>query len=164
MEVSTKQPNREGLIVILGPRLTLASGIEWPIKAFEVGETKYTDVGLGDWTGFYDWLRSSEGVLLGVRYWPADANDALFENAGSVAYASIGTAGYLEIYFSQEGPSDPRRSNDQEFQYDAVFRSAEGEWAIVFDTAALTPSDLAQLGESDARWVTVNATTLAPPS
>ena len=29
----------------------------------------FVDGGLGDWIGFYDWLRTRDGKLLGVRSW-----------------------------------------------------------------------------------------------
>ena len=155
MPSSTESRNRTGLAVIVRPQLALAMGIEWPIVGLLVGDVAYSDVGLGEWTGFYDWLRRADGVLLGVRYWPAEPNESLFRDAASASYGTIGSRGSLDIYFSTDRNYDPQRSVDQEFLYDPVFRSAGGEWAIVFDTIALTPSDLERLRGSDALWVTV---------
>jgi hypothetical protein len=64
-------------------------------------------------------------------------------------------AGSLEILISPSDVVDPQRSGDQEFLYDAVFRSPKGEWAIAFDTAALKPSDMEHLRQLSAAWASV---------
>lgn len=48
------------------PQLALAKDLKWPLQGFAVENAEYSDMGLGEWTGFYDWLRDSDGGLLGV--------------------------------------------------------------------------------------------------
>lgn len=149
--------SRNCLLVLLRATPALSMADRWPLGGFRVGGTTYVDVGLGDWTGFYDWLRRSDGAVVGVRYWPAIHNESLFDAARSLTYATIGSAGSLEIMFSPTDVIDAQRSGDQELLYDAVFRSREGEWAIAFDTTALRQSDLDRLRESNVAWHTSQA-------
>ena len=37
--------------------------------AITVGGRVFYDIGLGDWIGFYDWLRAGNGEIVGVRSW-----------------------------------------------------------------------------------------------
>jgi len=152
--MSDSSTDRHCLLVLFRPKLTLATAFDWPFKRFRVEQTTYEDVGLGDWTGFYDWLRRGDGEVVGVRYWPATRNESLFDSAQSLAYVKIGTAGSLEIRFVPSDAVDAMRSADQEFLYDAVFRAPNGEWAIAFDTTALRESDLQRLRQLDVTWST----------
>lgn len=133
--------NRDCVIVALRQELTLAYGGPWPLKTFRLGDTAYRDAGLGDWTGFYDWLRHVNGELIGIRYSPLADNRELFEAALELSYTRSDGSNGLEIYFDSSSVADESQSCDQEFQYDAVFRSADGGWAIAFDTVALTAKD-----------------------
>jgi hypothetical protein len=146
---------RECLIVMLQEELTLANGIRWPLKAFRLEGTVYQDVGLGEWTGFYDWMRQSNGDLIGVRYTPLADNRELFESTRSLGYTKADASKGLAIYFDAMQVVDDQRSCDQEFQYDAVFKSDEYGWAIAFDTIALTAEDRQRLRRIVRRWRTV---------
>ena len=95
METSRELTSRDCLVVILRPKLTLARGPYWPvISGFRADDTIYREIGLGDLTGFYDWLRRSNGELLGARYWPSEPNGPLFEAARSLTYTKIGSKGF----------------------------------------------------------------------
>jgi hypothetical protein len=127
----------------------------WPVRGFHLGGKNYKDVGLGEFTGFYDWLRSSDGRLLGVRYWPQEDNVALFEAMAQKSFAKVSEAGALDIRFVEQGVVDDASSCDQEFQYDAVFHAPDGGWAIVFDTIALSAADMVNLHSLQGSWVPV---------
>jgi hypothetical protein len=156
MEIADEASPRDCLIVLLRPKVALAFTSGWPIESFRVDDMTYRDSGLGDWTGFYDWLRNPAEQVVGVRYWPADPHEALFAAARRLCYSHIEPAGALELRFSEAESINPQSSNDQEFLYDAVFRSTAGEWAIAFDTAALERSDLEHIRGCGADWLSLN--------
>jgi hypothetical protein len=153
--MSTSSANPHCLIVALQEELTLVENVPWPFQGFRLGDNIYRDVGLGEWTGFYDWMRRANGDLVGVRYSPLVDNQLLFEAARALRYARIDSTGGLEVYFSDDDGADERQSCDQEFQYDPVFRSELGGWAIAFDVVALTPMDQGQLRRIGRNWATV---------
>lgn len=147
---STRRPC---LLVILRPRLTLAKDIRWPLKGFVIGSKRYHDAAFGNWTGFYDWLRDAQGNLLGVRYTPSDQTEFLTEQLKGLAYVKSDPSRHLEIYFSDRREFDDTLSCDQEFLYDAVFRSDDGEYAIGFGMEELNDSNLRGLETIGAEWV-----------
>ncbi len=140
------------LLVILRPRLTLAKDVRWPLKGFAVGNKLYHDAAFGNWTGFYDWLRDAQGNLLGVRYTPFDETEFLTEQMKGLAYVKSDPPRHLEIYFSNRREFDATLSCDQEFLYDAVFRSDDGEYAIGFGMEELNESNLRGLETRGAEW------------
>ena len=132
---------RPCLVALLQPRLTLAKGLTWPQRAFVVSGKEYRDAGFGEWTGFYDWLRASDGTLLGVRYW-LDTSTAFLEvYARNLPYVSVDPSRCIEVYFSDQRAFEPKLSADQAFLYDALFRAADGEYAIAFGAEDLGGTD-----------------------
>jgi hypothetical protein len=140
------------LLVLLGSALTLARDVRWPMAGFTIGEEKYYDASFGDWTGFYDWLRDAEGGLLGVRYTPFEQTEFLTRELENLHYVKADPPRHLEIYFSKRREIDPKRSCDQAFLYDAVFRSDKGSYAIGFGMEELNESDLRGLETIGAGW------------
>ena len=49
-EIPKSSKSRPCLLVVLRPNLTLAKGVEWPLKGFVIGEKQYHDANFGDWT------------------------------------------------------------------------------------------------------------------
>jgi hypothetical protein len=148
-----ESPNRRPcLMVILRPKLTLARDLRWPLSGFVVGNNRYVDAAFGDWTGFYDWLRSADGNLLGVRYTPSEGTEFLVEYMSKLSYVNADPSGHIEIYFSEERVIDAKLSCDQEFLYDAVFRSDDGDYAIGFGIEELNETDLNSLQNADVEW------------
>lgn len=132
---------RPCLVALLQPRLTLAKGLTWPQRAFVVSGKEYRDAGFGEWTGFYDWLRASDGALLGVRYWLNASTEFLEVYARHLPYVSIDPSRCIEVYFSDQRAFEPKLSTDQAFLYDALFRAADGEYAIAFGAEDLCGAD-----------------------
>jgi len=122
-----------------------------------MGERDYRDQGYGDWTGFYDWLRSAPDSVIGVRYWPFDNTRFLADLVGSLPYVKVPEDGScLEIYFSGRGRVEARASDDQSFGSNRVFYSEEGGcWAISFDTTGLSATEVLSFAKTDAEWETV---------
>ena len=147
------------MMLVLGNELTLAKGLRWPLKEVTIGDKTYKDAGFGNWTAFYDWLRSSDSALLGVRYWLREDLNFLGENVKDRDYVEVEAGRQIEVYFSRGGQVDQRLSCDQEFLYDAVFRSLDGTYAIGFGMEALTGADIDHLTESGIRWATAQGIT-----
>ena len=124
--------------------LAFVSGL--PEDGFDLDGEWYCDLGYGDWSGFYDWLRSSEGSVLGVRYWPDIWN--LVNTLSRFQYVERSRTGsYCEIFFSSRRDFDRKRSADQAFIYDKLFRSDSGVYAIAFELSELADSQVARLRE-----------------
>lgn len=138
---------RRCLVAVFQPRLVLAKGLTWPQRAFVVKGKEYRDVGLGEWTGFYDWLRAADGSLLGVRYWLNSSTEFLATYANSLRYVIVDPSRSIEVYFSDHRAFEPKLSCDQAFLYDAVFRAADGEYAIAFGSEDLSTADLNALDQ-----------------
>ena len=156
---SAMSEERSCLIVILGEQVRLAKGGAGPIQSFDSNGKCYRDCGFGEFTEFYDWLRNSRDEVLGVRYYLCSDTDFLFGYAQEIGYALCvdrGTFRYIEIYFSHQRDVDPLRSGDQDFLYDPVFRSDDGEIAIAFEMGSLSEPELLTLERFKATWTEVN--------
>lgn len=112
----------------------------------------------GDWTGFYDWLRNPAGQVVGVRYCPFDETRFLIEDLRNFEYIDVPAGGLcLEIHFWRGEHVDRRKSDDQDFGLNKIFRaSSTSGWLISFDTTALSISELAGLRASPAKWEAVS--------
>jgi hypothetical protein len=151
--LSAMSEQRDCLIVVLGERVKLAKGL-WPLSNFVSDGKVYGDIGAGDFTEFYDWLRNSSGQVLGVRYYLCADTEFLMNYADARDYmlsTDGGTFKYVEIYFTERRDVDPLLSCDQGFLYDPVFRSDE-EIAIAFDMGWLSESELRSLEENTSLW------------
>ncbi len=157
------ETTRPCMIVVLGNELTLAKGLRWPLQEVTVGDTTYQDAGFGNWTAFYDWLRSSDSALLGVRYWLRDDLLFLGESLKGRDYVEVEPGRQIEVYFSERRQVDQALSCDQEFLYDAVLRAADGTYAIGFGMEGLTDADIEHLSKSGLRWATAQGITRDEP-
>jgi hypothetical protein len=142
------------LIVALKSKLALAQSPVWPVKGFTLNGTEYHDTELGEWTGFYDWLRDSNGALLGVRYWLNEGTELLVQHVRVLGYASVDPSRFIEIYFSERREIDDTLSADQEFLYDPVFRSDDGGYALSFAMEGLSEAEVRSIVETQADWMT----------
>jgi hypothetical protein len=140
------------VILILEESIVLAEHEPWPVQSFSIDGETYREIGLGEWTGFYDWLRDRSGNVIGVRYSSFKDIPGLIEAARTLDYVVVRSSRSLEIFLADKRESDEQHSADQEFQYDAVFHSATGRWALAFDTSALSAT------ERDALRATVEKT------
>lgn len=136
---------RTGLLIALRPTLGLAIVPAWPIKKLTIDGQIYRPVG-PEWSGFYDWLRTGEGAVVGVRYHPTEETRFLLEEALALDYVAVGRHEDLCIYFGENRTFDPDQSEDQDFAYDQVFvaPSRIGS-AICFSTENLTEAQVSGL-------------------
>jgi hypothetical protein len=149
---------RECLLVILQPELVLAKIRPWPLFGFVCEGRYYRDSELGEWTGFYDWLRDADSNVLGVRYWLSSETEFLAGYAKDLPYVQIVPSQAVEIYFSGQRTINQSLSCDQDFLYDGIFRSDDGTYAIGFGTGRPGEINFAGLKDSGAIWKEVERT------
>jgi hypothetical protein len=112
--------------------------------AFEHAGRCYQDAGLGDFTGFYDWLRAADGRVIGVRYLPFEASRAVCDAVAAFPYVDVtADRSSLVAFFSAERAFDPARSGDQAFGRNRVFVAADGAYALTFDAGSLNDAEIA---------------------
>jgi hypothetical protein len=126
----------------------------WPVRGFVLDGRKYIDIGIGEWTGFYDWLRDIKGNLLGVRYWLNEETETLSRQPRQFDYLRVDGTRFIEIYFSDSRQVEPKLSADQDFLYDPVFRSDDGEYALGFALDGLGLTELRNIDGAQADWGT----------
>jgi hypothetical protein len=139
--------NRTGLLVTLRPEIGLALVADWPITTLKADGLSYRAVG-PEWSGFYDWLRSKDGTVLGVRYHTTEDTRFLLNEASSLSYAVVGQHEEVCIFFGENRVFDPAQSDDQDFAYDQVFVSTGEGSAICFSAENLTPNQLASVTQN----------------
>jgi hypothetical protein len=110
----------------------------------------YADCGLGESTGFYDWLRNAQGEVVGVRYWPFELTSFVLDECRERDYAVVHPGRCVEIYFFGSDQADDLRSADQAFLISAVLREPDGRYALLFGTEDLAPTDLRRLEDQSS--------------
>lgn len=131
------------LIVVLAPERPIVF-VAAVGDAFEHAGRCYRDAGLGEFTGFYDWLRDADGGIIGVRYLPFEASRAVCDAVAAFPYVDV-TADRLSlaVFFSTEHAFDPASSGDQAFGGNRVFVAANGDYALTFDASTLNDAEMA---------------------
>src|SRR5262249_31761580 len=111
----------------------------------------FVDSGLGDWIGFYDWLRTRDGKLLGVRTWLEKMSaDDLRRNLAGNSAVELGN-GEVRVWFSEERGFDEAFSADQDLGTHRMMRAGSDEFALTFDVERLSESELQTLLERALR-------------
>jgi len=132
------------LIVILAPDRPIVFA-EAVGDAFERARRSYRDTGLGDFTGFYDWLRDPAGGVIGVRYLPFEASRAVCDAVCAFPYVEVAAdRSSFAIFFSPERAFDPASSGDQAFGGNRVFVADDGTYALTFDLDSLDEAERAR--------------------
>jgi len=87
-----------------------------------------------DWLGFYSWLRSSNGTVLGVRLEPdvEELPSVLLERAKAIGNEDPMTR--MDIFFGSDHSVDQKLSNDGDFGGNAIFIGSLGTIAINFNS------------------------------
>jgi hypothetical protein len=99
----------------------------------------------GDWTGFYDFLRTNENMVIGIRYAPLVDDSTFLKTLVQKAYVKLLPNSSVELYFSNDHSFVPELSDDQRFGENMLLRSKEGAYAITFGIEQLNPLELAQI-------------------
>jgi hypothetical protein len=123
-------------------------------SGFDISGDHFDDVGLGVLNGFYDFLRSGSGAIIGVRYLPyPDAEFVLNEVplGDGLRVANEGSEGVLLIFWGDDQTFDPSTSSDQYFGDNTVYRSKRtGRLALSFGIDTLTAAERASFLPTEA--------------
>ncbi len=145
---------QEFLLIILGETLTLrrqSAGLSNSISL--LGRNFAEATKRGGSTGHYDWLRSPDLQLQGLRYWPFSDDDddrmiteKLFIACRLLPYSVVEPAGkFLTIHFVSEPLINESASNDQDLSDNGIYASSDGALLLYFDISGLQPEELAQV-------------------
>lgn len=124
----------ESLIVILNepvPALLLLSSEK---EAFGWNGHEFQDVGIDTFFGFYDWLRTTDEKIIGVRMiFSAGEVDFLIPKLAKPQYVewTLGSTA-IEIFFTDEKTYSPSLSADQGFFGNRIYKSDDGTYAMSF--------------------------------
>lgn len=124
------------LVIAFGPRLRYQLLSSLPSSDVRLGGISYRALELGDWTGFYDWLRRRDGVVIGVRYWPFEDGRELLASVPKSPVVVVEPGKSVSVRFGT-GEVEESLSDDQQFGGNQILASDEGDWAVTFDAAAV---------------------------
>jgi demethylmenaquinone methyltransferase/2-methoxy-6-polyprenyl-1,4-benzoquinol methylase len=129
----------QALAVVLHPqRPPLLRALDAvPERQLQIDGEAFEDAGLGDFIGFYDWLRTADGEVIGVRLWPLlGAESAALQAAGRCANVQASPVeGPLSIYFGEARTIEPALSGDQDFGENRLFVGAH-RFVLTFNAPA----------------------------
>lgn len=109
-----------------------------------LGGREFTDSGSGDWIGFYDWLRTSDGELLGVRTWLNIDDVGVRQELAQHSSVEVVDA-EIRVWFSGNRRYDESRSDDQDLGTHRLIRAESNEFAFTFDLDQLDEGERAVL-------------------
>ena len=140
------------LLIDLGarPRLSLCRAV-LPARIERDGEefARFA-VGADGFLGFYDWLKTTSGLIVGLRMILAEgteALDSLLPAHDWIAFDRATRTLVLHLIESTE-PVDEEASTDQDFGRAMVYQSAQGSLMLAVDSALLDDHELAALVET----------------
>ncbi len=101
-------------------------------STIEIDGAIFRDSGAGDWFGFYDWLRTSDDLVIGVRIALFESIDQLLRLTASNMEIDAGRK-ILSIFFSNRRDYDEKKSDDQDFGDNWVFYGDDGSVLLTFN-------------------------------
>jgi hypothetical protein len=105
----------------------------------------FSDVGYGDWMGFYDWLRTSSGKLVGIRTrLDAPGAEDLRQRIARNDAVDLDD-GEIRVWFSSEQSFSEEKSDDQELGTHRVLTSHDGLLALTFNVESLSDEEFSAL-------------------
>ena len=107
-------------------------------------EVRVKDDG-GLFLGFYDWLRTSAGRVIGVDLTFHDGREIVQEALLGAGVGTWLTPDIFRVVFDQQGEIDDEASVDQEFSVSRCYLGPEGQVALLFDASELTKEDISAL-------------------
>jgi hypothetical protein len=103
-------------------------------RVFSIGNRVYRRVSDDNMNGFYDWLRHSVGMIVGIRFNLFEKNSGMLDAIRDFEYIgveeTVGGDSILNIYFKSREPVDESLSADQLFVDDYFYISNDEGYAI----------------------------------
>ena len=104
-----------------------------PERLIEFDGERFFDAGLGDWVGFYDWMRPQARRVIGVQLFPDVNNVHLARLSLCVGVESHHKGKELRIFFGDEREFQPALSGDQDFGGNQLF-VGQTRYVMTFNT------------------------------
>lgn len=134
------------LVLLLRPQLGMLVQPEEPGGAIDLQGDRYFAHANSGIPGFYDWLRSAAGEVIGVRYAAVESETRLINAVRGLPYVRLADdETSVSIFFSSNQLADDDKSADQAFGGSGVFENRAGTFALSFETYALTHDELNDL-------------------
>jgi len=122
--------------------------ISWPTSRVSINDENFEDIGAGDTNGFYDFLRTPQGRIVGVRFAPfvehSDICDSATQGEGLRITGTAPTAS-VELYWGSDRQYSENRSADQFMDYNYIFRGPSRTYAITFGFSHLEETEINDL-------------------
>lgn len=100
------------------------------------GEVFITQLLEPTWLGFYDWLRTSDGDVIGICLRP-DEGEVDADTLNTLLSLENGNSAHtIYIYFGSDRGFDPSLSDDADFGNNILFHGSMGSLAITFNAPA----------------------------
>jgi hypothetical protein len=133
--------------LIVWPEVTTSNEATWPDQEVRVGGEVFTLIRGSDeaeLNGFYDFLRTSNGEVVGIRFLPIGDFDFVSQTA--TAGQRLRIQGHhppsLLIFFDQHQNYNDADSDDQEFGYNFLYGSPTGQLAVTFSLERLSKGEM----------------------
>lgn len=129
-------------------------GISVTSDGIKISGRRYITNAASGANGFYDWLRGSGGNVVGIRYWIFDDNPVLLDKnfiqlvTESLPYTVyLNEKNCLEVIFDKTKKIIQEESDDQDFGFNAIFKSDDDRYLLAFDVANLDESQLEKISQ-----------------
>ena len=99
----------------------------------------------GLFLGFYDWLRSRQGSVVGVQLTFHDGRDAVRAALGEARVGTWLTGYVFRVLFGDHADIDEESSVDQEFSVSRCYVDSAKRVALLFDASELNEDDMQAL-------------------
>jgi len=101
--------------------------------------------------GFYDWLRTATGDVVGVQLIFHHGRDHVREVLRSACVGGFDGPHFFRLLFVDGVEIDEDRSVDQEFSTSRCYRACDETVALVFEASELAESDIRRLARRSSR-------------
>jgi hypothetical protein len=115
------------------------------LPSLTIGNVEFESILSSDFIGFYDWLRSTENQICGVRLTPFDFAEHAISKIKSISYLKLQPDSTLEVYFTNVTNYTEEISCDQDFGRAKIYMSENLVYAIGFNIENLTLKEKEQL-------------------
>jgi len=123
--------------------------IQKDAQSFDLRGDHFQDVGFGYHNGFYDFLRSQAGTIIGIRYFPAAQADAMLQGVAEgehIIRMRVEKMTALLVFWGADRHFNPEFPSDQYFGNNFIYLSNKsGRLAVGFGIDILAPDERASL-------------------
>jgi len=131
------------------PALLLATRTEDSPGQIVLGSSSFSEIPAegkgGLFLGFYDWLRTPGGSVVGLDLTFHDGREAVQRVLREAGVGMWLTRDVLRVVFDGSVEIDEAASVDQEFSVSRCYVGPEGQVALLFDASELTEDDCYEL-------------------